>query len=167
MRAISLVAFDLDIMQVACILDDGEASMKLSIKLLVFPGFALVLAVAMLIMRKLGKRTTVDQYLNAIGNVALIMFVTLMLTVLLPFRCLPNPNGTEAMASCPSRLCWHGVNNIMAAWEASELSATRSASPVSARSAGGTRERTFGSMRAPAANLCKSSPLSVFSSTPR
>ena len=68
--------------------------------------FALALAVAMLIMRKLGKRTTVDQYLNAIGNVALIMFVTLMLTVLLPFRCLPNPNGTKAMASIPNLLCW-------------------------------------------------------------
>ena len=51
MRAISLVAFDFDITKMACILDDGEASMKLSIKLLVFPGFALGLAVAMLIMR--------------------------------------------------------------------------------------------------------------------
>ena len=33
----------------------------------------------------------VDQFLNAIGNVALIMFVTLMLTVLVPFRCLYIP----------------------------------------------------------------------------
>ena len=41
MRAISLVAFDFDIIKVACILDDGEASVKLSLKLLVFPGFTL------------------------------------------------------------------------------------------------------------------------------
>ena len=42
-------------------------------------------------MRKWGKRMTVDQHANAIGEVAVIMFVTLMLTVLLSFHCLPNP----------------------------------------------------------------------------
>ena len=58
---------------------------------------------------------SVDQYLNAIGNVALIMLVTLTLAVLLPFHCLPNPTGTKAMASIPSLLCWQRRHNIMAA----------------------------------------------------
>ena len=115
MRAISLAAFDFDIIKVACVLDDGEASVMLSLKLLVFPGVTLALAVAMLTMRKRGKSTSVDQYLNAIGNVVLITFATLTLTILLPFRCLPNPNGTKAMASIPSLLCWQRRHNIMAA----------------------------------------------------
>ena len=58
---------------------------------------------------------TVDQHLNAVGNVALIMFVTLMLTILLPFLRLPNPDGTKAMAPTPSLLCWQCRHNIMAA----------------------------------------------------
>ena len=57
----------------------------------------------------------VDQFLNAIGNVAVIMFVTLMLTVLVPFRCLSIPTGIKVMASTPCQLCWHGEHNIMAA----------------------------------------------------
>ena len=57
----------------------------------------------------------VDQFLNAIGNVAVIMFVTLMLTVLVPFRCLSIPTGTKVMAPNPCQLCWHGAHNIMAA----------------------------------------------------
>ena len=66
-------------------------------------------------MRKRGKRTTVDQSLNAFGIVAMIMFVTLMLTVLLPFHCLPSPSGTKAMASIPSLSCGQRRHNIMAA----------------------------------------------------
>ena len=60
MRVISVAAFDFDIIKVACILDNGEASVKLSLKLLVFPGFTLALAVAMLILRKWEQSTTVD-----------------------------------------------------------------------------------------------------------
>ena len=55
------------------------------------------------------------QFLSAIGNVAVIMFVTLMLTVLVPFRCVSLPTGTKVMASNPCRLCWHGEHDIMAA----------------------------------------------------
>ena len=54
--------------------------------------FALAPAEAVPVVRRLGRHTTVDQYLNAIGNVAMITFVTLMLTVSVPFRCLTNPN---------------------------------------------------------------------------
>ena len=43
------------------------------------------------------------------------MFVALMLTVLPPFHCLLNPDGTKAMASIPSLLCWQRRHNIMAA----------------------------------------------------
>ena len=57
--------------------------------------FALAPAEAVPVARKLGRHTTVDQYLNAIGNVAMITFVTLMLTVSVPFRCLTDPNGTK------------------------------------------------------------------------
>ena len=67
--------------------------------------FALAPAEAVPVARKLGRHTTVDQYLYAIGNVAMIAFVTLMLTVSVPFRCLTNPNCTKVMAACPSRLC--------------------------------------------------------------
>ena len=88
--------------------------MTSSLKLLVFPCSALALAVAMLFMQKRGI-ASVDQYLNAIGNAASNMFVTLLLTVLLPFHCLPNPNGTTAMASMPSLLCWQGKHNVTAA----------------------------------------------------
>ena len=56
-----------------------------------------------------------DQFLSAIGTVAVIMFVTLMLTVLVPFRCLSIPTGTKVMAPNPCQLCWHGAHNIMAA----------------------------------------------------
>ena len=43
--------------------------------------FALAPAEAVPVARKLGRHTTVDQYLFSIGKVAMIMFVTLMLTV--------------------------------------------------------------------------------------
>ena len=43
--------------------------------------FALAPAEAVPVARKLGRLTTVDQYLFSIGKVAMIMFVTLMLTV--------------------------------------------------------------------------------------
>ena len=56
-----------------------------------------------------------DQLLSAIGNVAVIMFVTPMLTVLVPFRCLSIPTGTKVVAPNPCQLCWHEAHNIMAA----------------------------------------------------
>ena len=54
MVAISSVAFVFDILKVACIPDDGEASMTSSLRLLVVPWLALALAVAMPIMLKRG-----------------------------------------------------------------------------------------------------------------
>ena len=66
--------------------------------------FALAPAEAVPVARKLGRHATVDQYLFSIGKVAMIMFVTLMLTVSVPFRCLANPIGTKVMASNPCRL---------------------------------------------------------------
>ena len=50
MRAVSLVAFDFGTTKMACILDNGEASGKLSLKLLVSPWIALATAVAMLLI---------------------------------------------------------------------------------------------------------------------
>ena len=43
----------------------------------------------------------VDQYLNAICKIALVMFVTLMLTVLLPVHCLLDPlNDASHFLGC-------------------------------------------------------------------
>ena len=85
--------------------------MTSSLKSLIVPCFALALAVAMLFMQKRGIASA-DQYMNAIGNAASNMFVTLLLTVLLPFHCLPNLIGTTAMASRPSLPCWQGKHNV-------------------------------------------------------
>ena len=48
----------------------------------------------------------IDRILNAQGLVVLVVYISLVLSVALPFQCVWNPNGTKSLASNPAVVCW-------------------------------------------------------------
>ena len=47
-----------------------------------------------------------DRILNSQGMVVLVVYISLALSVALPFQCVPNPNGTDSLATNPAVVCW-------------------------------------------------------------
>ena len=47
-----------------------------------------------------------DRILNSQGMVVLVVYISLALSVALPFQCIPNPNGTKSIATNPAVVCW-------------------------------------------------------------
>ena len=76
------------------------------LRLLLYPFFALVLLLALLLLRTLGHAIDRDRILNSQGLIILIVYISLALSVALPFQCVPNPNGTDSLATNPAVVCW-------------------------------------------------------------
>ena len=54
----------------------------------------------------MGRPIDKNRVLNSQGLIVLIVYISLALSVALPFQCIPNPNGTTSMASNPGVICW-------------------------------------------------------------
>ena len=54
-----------------------------------------------------------DRILNSQGLILLIVYISLVLSVALPFQCIPNPNGTDSLATNPAVVCWDSEVHIV------------------------------------------------------
>mmetsp|Transcript_30523 Transcript_30523/g.97108 ORF Transcript_30523/g.97108 Transcript_30523/m.97108 type:complete len:1323 (+) Transcript_30523:527-4495(+) len=110
LQVVALISFDLDIVRFSFIVGVDRPFVSFAFKLILFPIFAVVLFVITMTIRCFKGRTNVDldRYLNSLGLVLSLLFVTVSLLVLLPFACTPHPSGKSAMASNPGIVCWQG-----------------------------------------------------------
>jgi len=106
LKITNIVAFDLDVLKVQCLFQKDDPATNYLAKLFIFPAFALVVAIMMICMRLMGRTDiNLNRYCNSVGLTAMIVYITLTLTMLLPFHCISNPNDTRSMASNPAVLC--------------------------------------------------------------
>ena len=104
---LALLTFDLHVIKAECTLGQDDPVTNYVLRLLVYPCFACVLAFALLALRTLGRAAIdTDRILNSQGLIVLIAYISLALSVALPFQCIPNPNGTSSLASNPAAICW-------------------------------------------------------------
>lgn len=107
--SLNAFAFDLDAMRIQCLVQQDNPLMNFTMRLLIYPLFAVVLGVATLVMWMRGKADcSFRRYLNACGLVGLFAYIALTMTVLLPFHCTAHPKdgfGGRSLASNPAVLC--------------------------------------------------------------
>lgn len=109
-----LVAFDLDAVKVQCILKQDNPLTHLLVTLILFPVFMATLAGVVVLRHAAGKRgLSFDRYLNSVGLVSLIVYISVTIAVLRPLHCITSPNGSSSMYTNPSVICWDSSNHVV------------------------------------------------------
>lgn len=116
LNAVALAAFDLETINIQCMgMGMGNAVVQYCLKM-VMPLMALVVMIVAFFTAKKAQMTdfTKDGFINAIGQVITIFFITLSLATLLPFSCFDHPNGKKGLSHSPEVLCWDsGDHTVM------------------------------------------------------
>jgi len=103
------LTFDLDLLRIQCIFSKDDPVVNFSFTLLLFPTLMVLLAVGGSAGKLLGRTRTglsLDNYLNAVGLVATMIFISVTMLVFRPLHCIGNPNGSRTMASKAAVVCW-------------------------------------------------------------
>eukprot|EP00930_Biecheleria_cincta_P104917 TRINITY_DN973_c0_g2_i1.p1 TRINITY_DN973_c0_g2~~TRINITY_DN973_c0_g2_i1.p1 ORF type:complete len:1809 (+),score=239.90 TRINITY_DN973_c0_g2_i1:84-5510(+) len=103
---LSVMTFDLDVVRASCVLTVDSPSLKYLGRLLVHPFLVLSLTFMLGIAKLAGRQVDLDRMINSQGAFILVFYLSLTINSLLPFQCVPNPNGTSAMSANPSVICW-------------------------------------------------------------
>eukprot|EP00930_Biecheleria_cincta_P104916 TRINITY_DN973_c0_g1_i8.p1 TRINITY_DN973_c0_g1~~TRINITY_DN973_c0_g1_i8.p1 ORF type:complete len:2075 (+),score=300.87 TRINITY_DN973_c0_g1_i8:111-6335(+) len=111
LNVLGLLTLDLDVIRTTCLLGVDSPPVKYLSRLLVYPFLVLSLAIMLGIMQFVGRRVDPDRVINSQGVLILIFYISLAVSSLLPFHCVPNPNGTSAMSTNPSVICWTSEGN--------------------------------------------------------
>jgi hypothetical protein len=103
-----LLVFDIQVIKAECVTGEDDPVKNYVMRLLLYPIFAACLHVSLLALRTLLKKPEIDndRILNSQGMVVLVVYISLALSVALPFQCIPNPNGSGSLASNPAVVCW-------------------------------------------------------------
>jgi len=64
-----------------------------------------LLAYACQLLRLKNVSISIPGFANAVGQVAMLLFITLCLVVLVPFQCYEHPNGKRSLVTAPAILC--------------------------------------------------------------
>jgi hypothetical protein len=104
---VKLFAFNLDVIKIQCFVQKDDPVSNFIVALLPLPIFMLALGCLTYMMKVAGKKgLSLDRYLNSIGLVSLVVFISITIATLRPLHCVQNPNGTSSMASNPAVVCW-------------------------------------------------------------
>lgn len=106
LTVVGLFSFDLKVLYLQCAIADYTPLLELLIVLLVYPCFALILALVSVISKCLKYPTSYDTLFNINGMMLRVGFISITLAMLLPFKCQENPNGTMSMATEPQLVCF-------------------------------------------------------------
>ncbi|CAK9112002.1 Metabotropic glutamate receptor 8, partial [Durusdinium trenchii] len=107
LQLMQLVNFDFDIVKMQCYVGTDDPLLNLLTLILVIPllaaGGALLAA---LLARWKGQHFSWPKYLNVIGLVFLVLYLSLCMSLTRPIHCKSNPNGLQTMVSSPAVQCW-------------------------------------------------------------
>jgi hypothetical protein len=109
LKVLGLLTFDLDVIRIQCLFGRDNPLINYITRLFLHPIFATLLALIFLFQRKFrsrGAEMDFDRLVNAEGLVLMVAYISFTLSILLPFQCVSNPDGTHSMASNPAVECF-------------------------------------------------------------
>ncbi|CAE8582168.1 unnamed protein product [Polarella glacialis] len=106
-----LLNFDFDVVNLSCFCPSDDPVVKFVFQLLVYPFCVAVLGITWGISYIARRPVRFDNVFNINGLVLFGFFITLTLTVLLPFQCVGNPNGTASMVTNPGITCYSSARH--------------------------------------------------------
>lgn len=102
----NILTFDLDVVNISCVMASDNPVTKFVIKLFAYPIILCFLMIAWSISKLTPRPQSLDNVFNLNGLLIYVLFITLTLTVLLPFQCKSNPSGLGSMVSNPDLACF-------------------------------------------------------------
>ncbi|CAE7504109.1 unnamed protein product [Symbiodinium sp. CCMP2592] len=102
-----LVNFDLRSLRIACYVATDDPLMMMITKMLFIPFLASCggfLGAAAASCKR--ERFTWPSYLNALGLVVMVLYLTICMSMTQPIHCTSNPNGLQTMVTDPAVVCW-------------------------------------------------------------
>ncbi|CAE8629865.1 unnamed protein product [Polarella glacialis] len=100
-----IISFDFEILNVSCFLGSDNPVTRFAVRLLVYPFIAASFMVAFFASKLTSRPSSLDSVFNINGILLATLFITLTFTVLLPFQCMRNPNGSAGLVSEPGVMC--------------------------------------------------------------
>jgi preprotein translocase subunit SecG len=111
LKAMSLVAFDIDIIHPNCLMD-SDPVIKFLIRIIIILGALIFLVVLHLIvvvsLHKGEFRNQMPYLIASIGTVLFCFFLSVVTSALSAVHCNEHPNGLQTLWAYPSLLCWEG-----------------------------------------------------------
>lgn len=110
--SIGILAFDLDALQVSCVLSQNSPVPVFVMKLASYPIFAFALILVYFVSKAVKRPVDSDKLFNLNGMCLFVLFISITLSVLLPFQCRSNPNGKLTMATHPGLICYESGDHL-------------------------------------------------------
>ncbi|CAE8615224.1 unnamed protein product [Polarella glacialis] len=112
LELLKLINFDFDIVNLNCFYPSDYPVVKFVFQLLAYPFCVAVLGITWAILYFAKRPVRFDSMFNSNGAILFALFITLTLTVLLPFQCEGNPNGTTSMVTHPGIICYASAQHV-------------------------------------------------------
>ncbi|CAL1129696.1 unnamed protein product [Cladocopium goreaui] len=107
LQLMQLINFDFDIIKMSCYVGTDDPLLNIVVLLLVIPTLTVCGALlAALLARWKGQQFSWPKYLNVVGLVFLVLYLSICMSLTRPIHCQSNPNGLHTMVSSPAVLCW-------------------------------------------------------------
>ncbi|CAE7033301.1 ttrS [Symbiodinium sp. CCMP2592] len=103
---LEIFAFDVDFLNIGCVVSNDGAVLTFAMQLLAYPVFAALLILVWVCISRLGLEVTGNDVINMNGLALLTLYMTLTINSLLPLQCVANPNGTFSMQTQPGVICF-------------------------------------------------------------
>lgn len=103
---LDIFAFDVDFLNIGCVVSNDGAVLTFAMQLLAYPVFAALLMLVWVCISRLGLEVTWNDVVNMNGLALLTLYMTLTINSLLPLQCIANPNGTFSMQTQPGVICF-------------------------------------------------------------
>eukprot|EP00971_Amphidinium_carterae_P183665 3645728-Amphidinium_carterae.1 len=111
LKVLSVLAFNTEVFQINCVMQPRPL-LLFAMKIILFTLSAVVLLVLHCVVgvwqgtRDLRGRLPV--LINTLGTIAMVFYVSIFISVLVPLQCSSNPNGEWTVKPYPSVVCWTG-----------------------------------------------------------
>ncbi len=115
LQLMQLVNFDFDIVKMQCYVGTDDPLLNLITILLTIPCLAAGGAILALgLARWKGEKFSWPKYLNVVGLVFLVLYLSICMSLTRPIHCKSNPNGLQTMVSSPAVVCWAPSHALLA-----------------------------------------------------
>ncbi|CAJ1400413.1 unnamed protein product, partial [Effrenium voratum] len=113
-EALSFLAFDINFMNLGCVVSADGAVLTFAWQLMAFPVFSVSMCTVWWLLGKGGRRPLrLADAFNVNGLILMTLFVTLTIVSLLPWQCISNPNGTFSMQTQPGVICFQSDEHFL------------------------------------------------------
>ena len=101
-----VMTFDLHIIRVTCLYGTDSPMLLFCSQLLACPAACGFLLLSWPLSKFFGRPRPLDLVLNHCGLLFFAFFLSITLNMLIPFQCVPNPDGSTSMMTDPGIVCY-------------------------------------------------------------